>query len=155
MSHQATKRGSRLVATGNQGLSCSQHPPPLRLPLNPMECGNSSEKGECLPLDKYFYPLFKAHGLILRGRIVWTFGHGHHATRRFSSRYETILGLRKAMTICSTLTQCASLKSILARPTIKGRSEGNLRQIRRARTPVMSGKSCRRTGKASSGISPT
>src|SRR5213592_3508550 len=38
MSHQATKRGSRLVATGNQGLSCSQHPPPLRLPLNPMEC---------------------------------------------------------------------------------------------------------------------
>ena len=44
MSHQATKRGSRLVATGNQGLSCSQHPPPLRLPLNPMECDISRSR---------------------------------------------------------------------------------------------------------------
>jgi adenine-specific DNA-methyltransferase len=59
------------------------------------ETGNSSENGACLPLDMYFYPFFKAHGLILRGRIVWTFGHGHHATRRFSSRYETILWFTK------------------------------------------------------------
>src|SRR5215467_1556840 len=28
------------VATGNQGASCSRHPRPLGLPLNPLECGN-------------------------------------------------------------------------------------------------------------------
>ncbi len=51
--------------------------------------------GEIVPLDIILYPLFKKHGLKLRNRIMWHFGHGLHATKRFSGRYETILWFTK------------------------------------------------------------
>ncbi len=47
--------------------------------------------GEVVPLDIVLYPIFKGHGLVLRNRIVWHFGHGLHCGRRFSGRHETIL----------------------------------------------------------------
>lgn len=47
--------------------------------------------GAVLPLDIALYPLFAKHDLVLRNRIVWHFGHGLHAKRRFSGRYETVL----------------------------------------------------------------
>lgn len=50
---------------------------------------------EVIPLDIYFYNIFKDQGLFLRNRIVWSFGHGFHATKRFSGRYETILWFTK------------------------------------------------------------
>jgi DNA modification methylase len=46
-------------------------------------------------LDVYFYPIFKKLGLHLRNRIVWTFEHGLHCTKRFSGRYETLLWFTK------------------------------------------------------------
>jgi adenine-specific DNA-methyltransferase len=52
-------------------------------------------KQEVYPLDALLYPLFKAHGLLLRNRIVWHFEHGLHCSRRFSGRYETILWFTK------------------------------------------------------------
>jgi adenine-specific DNA-methyltransferase len=59
------------------------------------EVGNYVDRGAVVPLDILFYPLFKEHGLTLRNRIVWRFGHGLHASRRFSGRYETILWFTK------------------------------------------------------------
>lgn len=50
---------------------------------------------EVFPLDIYFYQIFKKHGLKLRNRIIWHFGHGLHASNRFSGRYETILWFSK------------------------------------------------------------
>jgi adenine-specific DNA-methyltransferase len=55
------------------------------------QVGNHIEKGEVIPLDVLLYPIFKSHGLQLRNRIVWHFGHGLHCSKRFSGRYETIL----------------------------------------------------------------
>lgn len=55
------------------------------------EVGNYVNKGEIFPLDIYYYQIFKELGLKLRNRIVWYFGHGLHASKRFSGRYETIL----------------------------------------------------------------
>lgn len=55
------------------------------------QVGNHIDDGEVYPLDILLYPLFKNHGLKLRNRIVWTFGHGLHTQRRFSGRHETIL----------------------------------------------------------------
>lgn len=55
------------------------------------QSGNYVDSGEVYPLDIYFYPMFKKHGLLLRNRIIWWFGHGLHARNRFSGRYETIL----------------------------------------------------------------
>ncbi len=53
-------------------------------------------QGEILPLDIVLYPLFKRFGLKLRNRIIWTFGHGLHARRRLSGRYEVILWFTKS-----------------------------------------------------------
>lgn len=60
------------------------------------QVGNYVQDGEVFPLDIYYYPLFKRHGLFLRNRIVWHFGHGLHASKRFSGRYETLLWFTKS-----------------------------------------------------------
>lgn len=60
------------------------------------QVGNHVQNGEIFPLDIVLYPLFKNHGLQLRNRIVWTFGHGLHCQKRFSGRHETILWFTKS-----------------------------------------------------------
>lgn len=60
------------------------------------QVGNFVDKGEIFPLDIYYYQIFKKLGLKLRNRIVWHFGHGLHASNRFSGRYETILWFSKS-----------------------------------------------------------
>jgi adenine-specific DNA-methyltransferase len=59
------------------------------------QVGNYVSDGEVFPLDILLYPLFRNHGLKLRNRIVWTFGHGLHCQNRFSGRHETILWFTK------------------------------------------------------------
>lgn len=59
------------------------------------QVGNYVENGEVFPLDIFYYPFFKERGLKLRNRIVWTFDHGLHASKRFSGRYETLLWFTK------------------------------------------------------------
>ena len=54
------------------------------------QVGNYVNNGEIVPLDAVLYPVFRRHGLKLRNRIVWHFGHGLHSSRRLSGRYETI-----------------------------------------------------------------
>ena len=60
------------------------------------QVGNYVDKGEVFPLDIYYYHIFKKYGLKLRNRIIWHFGHGLHASNRFSGRYETILWFSKS-----------------------------------------------------------
>ena len=60
------------------------------------QVGNYVEKGEVFPLDIYYYDIFKFDlKMKLRNRIIWHFGHGLHAKKRFSGRYETILWFTK------------------------------------------------------------
>ena len=59
------------------------------------EIGNYVKNGEVFPLDVYFYGMLKDLGFKLRNRIIWHFGHGLHAARRFSGRYEVILWFTK------------------------------------------------------------
>lgn len=59
------------------------------------QVGNYVDQGEVFPLDIFYYSIFKEFGLQLRNRIVWHFGHGLHASKRFSGRYETILWFTK------------------------------------------------------------
>ena len=60
------------------------------------QVGNYVEDGEVFPLDIYYYDIFKSLGMKLRNRIVWHFGHGLHAKKRFSGRYETLLWFSKS-----------------------------------------------------------
>ncbi len=55
------------------------------------QVGNFVHEAEVFPLDLFFYPILKQLGLRLRNRIVWTFDHGLHASKRLSGRYETLL----------------------------------------------------------------
>jgi adenine-specific DNA-methyltransferase len=59
------------------------------------QVGNYVDKGSIVPLDIPFYQMFAEHGLKLRNRIIWHFGHGLHAKNRLSGRYETILWFTK------------------------------------------------------------
>lgn len=59
------------------------------------QVGNYVEDSEVFPLDIFYYPFFKKHGLRLRNRIVWHFAHGLHASKRFSGRYEVLLWFTK------------------------------------------------------------
>ena len=60
------------------------------------QVGNYVEDGAIVPLDVVLYPVFREHGLRLRNRIVWHFGHGLHSSRRLSGRYETITWFTKS-----------------------------------------------------------
>jgi adenine-specific DNA-methyltransferase len=60
------------------------------------QVGNYVDNSEIVPLDIVLYPIFASLGLHLRNRIVWHFGHGLHASKRFSGRYEVILWFTKS-----------------------------------------------------------
>lgn len=56
------------------------------------QVGNHVRDGRVTPLDFVVHSVFAEHpDLVLRNRIVWTFGHGAHAKTRFSGRHETVL----------------------------------------------------------------
>lgn len=59
------------------------------------QVGNYVEKGKVYPLDCLLFDLFLQEGFIPRNRIVWHFGHGLHAKKRFSGRHETLLWFTK------------------------------------------------------------
>ena len=60
------------------------------------QVGNYVHNNEVFPLDIEFAPIFKQHGLRLRNRIIWQFGHGLHNKRRFSGRYEVVMWYTKS-----------------------------------------------------------
>ncbi len=61
------------------------------------QVGNHIAKdGEVFPLDALVYTIGKKYGLKLRNRIIWHFGHGLHASKRFSGRHETIVWFTKS-----------------------------------------------------------
>lgn len=65
------------------------------------QVGYHVSKSCVIPLDFIIYEIFsrlsktKKYPLILRNRIIWTFGHGLNSTNRFSGRHEVILWFTK------------------------------------------------------------
>jgi adenine-specific DNA-methyltransferase len=55
-----------------------------------------SRAGVLTPLDYLVYQIFNSsEELFLQNRIIWTFGHGLHAKKKFSGRHEVILWFSK------------------------------------------------------------
>ena len=54
------------------------------------QTGNYVDRGSIVPIDSILFPIFRDHGLKLRNRVIWHFGHGLHCSNRLSGRYETI-----------------------------------------------------------------
>jgi len=60
------------------------------------QVGYHVKDGSITPLDYLVYDSLRAFPeMKLRNRVVWTFGHGHHCSNRFSGRHETILWFTK------------------------------------------------------------
>ena len=60
------------------------------------QVGNHVENGAILPLDYIFHEIFSKHGLKMRNRIIWTYGHGLHRKKSFSGRYEVVMWYTKS-----------------------------------------------------------
>ncbi len=90
------------------------------------QVGNYVADGEIFPLDAILYPMFKVHGLQLRNRIVWTFGHGLHCQKRFSGRHETILWFTKSSNYKFNLDAVRIPAKYPNKKHFKGPSKGEL-----------------------------
>lgn len=90
------------------------------------QVGNYVEKGEIFPLDIYYYQIFKKFNLQLRNRIVWHFGHGLHASNRFSGRYETILWFSKTKDYIFNLDDVRVASKYPGKRHFKGPKRGQL-----------------------------
>jgi len=90
------------------------------------QVGNYVEKSEIFPLDIYYYPLFKEMGLYLRNRVIWHFGHGLHASKRFSGRYETLLWFTKTDNYTFNLDDVRIPSKYPGKRHFKGEKKGSL-----------------------------
>ncbi len=88
------------------------------------EVGNYVKDGEVFPLDVYFYDIFKKIGFKLRNRIIWHFGHGLHAKKRFSGRYEVILWFTKSENYVFNLDAVRIPQKYPGKKAYKGPSKG-------------------------------
>ena len=90
------------------------------------QVGNYVDSGEVYPLDIYFYPILKNLGLQLRNRIIWHFGHGLHASKRFSGRYETLLWFTKSEEYTFNLDSVRIPSKYPGKKYFKGERKGQL-----------------------------
>lgn len=85
-----------------------------------------------IPLDYVIYDLFtslskeKQQPLILRNRIIWTFGHGLNSTKRFSGRHEIILWFTKGEQKVFNLDCVRVPQKYPGKKSYKGPNKGNL-----------------------------
>ncbi len=90
------------------------------------QVGNYVDNGEVFPLDIFYYQIFKKYGLKLRNRIIWHFGHGLHASKRFSGRYETILWFSKSEDYIFNLDKVRVPSKYPGKRHFKGPKKGQL-----------------------------
>lgn len=88
---------------------------------------------KCLvPLDFIVYDIFSTKSaefdipLVLRNRIIWTFGHGLNSTNRFSGRHETILWFTKGDQEIFNLDEVRVPQKYPGKKFYKGPNKGKL-----------------------------
>lgn len=99
------------------------------------QVGNFIDKGEVFPLDIFYYDIFKSHGLKLRNRIIWQFGHGLHSSKRFSGRYETILWFTKGDDYTFNLDSVRVPSKYPGKKYFKGPKKGKFSSNPRGKNP--------------------
>jgi len=90
------------------------------------QVGNFVKDCEIIPLDVVLYPIFTEKNLHLRNRIVWHFGHGLHASKRFSGRYEVILWFTKSDKYVFNLDEVRVPQKYPQKKHFKGPKKGQL-----------------------------
>ncbi len=101
------------------------------------QVGNFVDKHkEIYPLDIFYYEIFKRHGLKLRNRIIWHFGHGLHTKNRFSGRYEVILWFSKTDDYIFNLDDVRVKSKYPGKRHFKGPNKGKLSGNPRGKNPA-------------------
>ncbi len=96
------------------------------------QTGYHVTKDQIIPLDYIVYELFNSLSnnneapLILRNRIIWTFGHGLNSTKRFSGRHETILWFTKGKDYEFNLDDVRIPQKYPGKRYYKGKNKGKL-----------------------------
>lgn len=85
-----------------------------------------------VPLDCVIYNIFISMSekletpLVLRNRIIWTFGHGLNSTNRFSGRHETIMWFTKGESSIFNLDDVRVPQKYPGKRSYKGPNKGKL-----------------------------
>lgn len=85
-----------------------------------------------IPLDCIVYEIFtmqsqtRQYPLILRNRIIWTFGHGLNSTKRFSGRHETIMWFTKGDQTVFNLDDVRVPQKYPGKRSYRGPNQGKL-----------------------------
>ncbi len=96
------------------------------------QVGYHINEATVFPLDFYVYNIFMEESkkldvpLLLRNRIIWTFGHGLNSTQRFSGRHETILWFTKGDKYSFDLDSIRVPQKYPGKRSYKGPNKGNL-----------------------------
>lgn len=90
------------------------------------QVGNYVKSGQIIPIDILLFPIFSSFKLQLRNRIIWQFGHGLHATKRFSGRYEVILWFTKSEDYYFNLDEIRIPQKYPSKKYFKGPKKGQL-----------------------------
>ncbi len=100
------------------------------------QVGHHVNAGIVTPLDAIVYPIFADQkNIFLRNRIVWTFGHGVHASKRFSGRHETILWFTKGRKYRFNLDGVRVPQKYPGKRHYKGPNKGQLSGNPRGKNP--------------------
>jgi DNA modification methylase len=99
------------------------------------QVGNFIQKGEVYPLDIFYYEIFKNLNMFLRNRIVWHYGHGLHAKKRFSGRYETILWFSKSDNYIFNLDSVRVPSKYPGKRHYKGAKKGQVSGNKKGKNP--------------------
>jgi adenine-specific DNA-methyltransferase len=90
------------------------------------QVGHHVRDGVAVPLDALVYSIFSRYSeLFLRNRIIWTFGHGVHAKRRFSGRHEAVLWFTKGRDYCFNLDAVRIPQKYPGKKHYKGPNKGH------------------------------
>ena len=87
---------------------------------------------QTFPLDYIVYDIFTRdnskvkYPLVLRNRIIWTFGHGLNSTKRFSGRHETILWFTKGDNYSFNLDEVRVPQKYPGKRSYKGPNKGKI-----------------------------
>ncbi len=96
------------------------------------QVGYHINNSSVFPLDYFVYSTFTEkskkleYPLLLRNRIIWTFGHGLNSTQRFSGRHETILWFTKGDKYTFDLDSVRIPQKYPGKRSYKGPNKGNL-----------------------------